>query len=189
MALYLIGDIQGCNAALQRLLDTLAFSPSRDTLYILGDLVNRGPDSLGCLRYVKSLGETAVTVLAEAARTRFLTKQVADTFRRGVQVLADKKAGEPGVTLDAARQYAENGMSEELFQRTAQWVLPMPTPEIPPDVRDQYRVDPVLMASMRDDLSRTFSDNFANAVVDAESEQVKRQEPPLRKDAAADGGT
>jgi hypothetical protein len=48
MALYLIGDVQGCDAALQRLLDTLSFSPSRDTLYLLGDLVNRGPDSAGC---------------------------------------------------------------------------------------------------------------------------------------------
>jgi hypothetical protein len=45
MALYLIGDMQGCDTALQHLLDTLAFSPSRDTLYLLGDLVNRGPDS------------------------------------------------------------------------------------------------------------------------------------------------
>ena len=44
MALYLIGDVQGCNSALQRLLDEIAFSPSRDHLYLLGDLVNRGPD-------------------------------------------------------------------------------------------------------------------------------------------------
>jgi len=42
MALYLIGDVQGCDSALARLLDDIAFSPSRDTLYILGDLVNRG---------------------------------------------------------------------------------------------------------------------------------------------------
>ena len=50
MALYFIGDIQGCDAALQRLLDTLDFSPSRDTLYLLGDLVNRGPASAQVLR-------------------------------------------------------------------------------------------------------------------------------------------
>lgn len=50
MALYCIGDIQGCDAALGRLLDTIDFSPSRDTVYLLGDLVNRGPDSAAVLR-------------------------------------------------------------------------------------------------------------------------------------------
>ena len=50
MALYCIGDIQGCDPALGRLLDEIAFSPSRDTVYLLGDLVNRGPDSAAVLR-------------------------------------------------------------------------------------------------------------------------------------------
>ena len=50
MALYCIGDIQGCDAALGRLLDTIGFSSSRDTVYLLGDLVNRGPDSAAVLR-------------------------------------------------------------------------------------------------------------------------------------------
>lgn len=50
MALYLIGDIQGCDGALERLLNAISFSPSRDTLLVLGDLVNRGPDSLAVLR-------------------------------------------------------------------------------------------------------------------------------------------
>ena len=63
MALYLIGDVQGCNAALQRLLDVLSFSPSRDTLYLLGDLVNRGPDSAGVLRRLMRLGASAQCLL------------------------------------------------------------------------------------------------------------------------------
>ena len=50
MALYCIGDVQGCDSALQRLLDLIDFSPSRDTVYLLGDLVNRGPDSGAVLR-------------------------------------------------------------------------------------------------------------------------------------------
>ncbi|MBY0454093.1 MAG: symmetrical bis(5'-nucleosyl)-tetraphosphatase [Burkholderiaceae bacterium] len=50
MALYCIGDVQGCDAALQRLLAHIGFSPSRDTVYLLGDLVNRGPDSGAVLR-------------------------------------------------------------------------------------------------------------------------------------------
>ena len=47
---YLVGDIQGCAGALARLLTKIDFSRSRDHLYVLGDLVNRGPDSLGTLR-------------------------------------------------------------------------------------------------------------------------------------------
>ena len=57
MALYCIGDIQGCDGALGRLLDTIGFSPSRDTVYLLGDLVNRGPDSAAVLRRCMRQGD------------------------------------------------------------------------------------------------------------------------------------
>jgi bis(5'-nucleosyl)-tetraphosphatase (symmetrical) len=63
MALYMIGDVQGCDTALQRLLDTVDFSPSRDTIYLLGDLVNRGPDSAGVLRRLMGYGDTARCLL------------------------------------------------------------------------------------------------------------------------------
>ena len=63
MALYCIGDLQGCSAPFARLLEKIDFSPSRDTLYLLGDLVNRGPDSLGTLRRLKSLGDAAQCLL------------------------------------------------------------------------------------------------------------------------------
>jgi bis(5'-nucleosyl)-tetraphosphatase (symmetrical) len=63
MALYLIGDVQGCDTALQRLLDTLDFSPSRDTIYLLGDLVNRGPDSAAVLRRLMGYGTAARCLL------------------------------------------------------------------------------------------------------------------------------
>jgi bis(5'-nucleosyl)-tetraphosphatase (symmetrical) len=63
MALYLIGDIQGCDEALERLLTHIAFSPSRDTLYLLGDLVNRGPDNAGVLRRLMGYGSSAQCLL------------------------------------------------------------------------------------------------------------------------------
>ncbi|MCC7516312.1 MAG: symmetrical bis(5'-nucleosyl)-tetraphosphatase [Pseudomonadales bacterium] len=63
MALYAVGDLQGCYRELQQLLDTVQFNPAHDTLWLTGDLVNRGPQSLACLRLVKSLGSAAQTVL------------------------------------------------------------------------------------------------------------------------------
>ena len=63
MALYLIGDVQGCHDAFTRLLQALDFSPSRDTLILLGDLVNRGPDNVGVLRRLRDMGSSARCLL------------------------------------------------------------------------------------------------------------------------------
>lgn len=63
MAVYAVGDVQGCYSSLRRLLDSIAFEPSRDRLWFCGDLVNRGPQSLQTLRFVRSLSDSAITVL------------------------------------------------------------------------------------------------------------------------------
>jgi bis(5'-nucleosyl)-tetraphosphatase (symmetrical) len=63
MSTYAIGDLQGCYDPFRKLLDKLKFDPCKDTLWLTGDLVNRGPKSLKSIRFVKSLGDSAITVL------------------------------------------------------------------------------------------------------------------------------
>ena len=60
---YLIGDVQGCCGALDRLLDKIGFTPSRDHIFVLGDLVNRGPQSLQTLRRLHGFGGAATCLL------------------------------------------------------------------------------------------------------------------------------
>ncbi|SET60743.1 Bis(5'nucleosyl)-tetraphosphatase, ApaH [Marinobacter segnicrescens] len=60
---YAIGDIQGCYERLLDVLDKVDFSPSRDRLWVAGDIINRGPSSLESLRYIRNLGSSAVVVL------------------------------------------------------------------------------------------------------------------------------
>lgn len=63
MATYAIGDIQGCLSPLQQLLEQMEFNAQRDRLWLVGDLVNRGPQSLETLRFVRNLGDVVTVVL------------------------------------------------------------------------------------------------------------------------------
>ncbi|MEZ4433347.1 MAG: metallophosphoesterase [bacterium] len=63
MATYAIGDIQGCGATLDALLGHIGFDPARDRLWCAGDVVNRGPDSLGVVRRLMGLGSRVTVTL------------------------------------------------------------------------------------------------------------------------------
>ncbi len=63
MATYAIGDLQGCYTPFLKLLDLIRFDPARDRLWLVGDIVNRGPDSLSLLRFIKQMGSVVTLVL------------------------------------------------------------------------------------------------------------------------------
>ena len=79
MADYAIGDLQGCFKEFKLLLEKVNFNPSQDTLYLVGDIVARGPDSLACLRFIKNLGSSAKVTLGNhdlhLIATYYLNKQ------------------------------------------------------------------------------------------------------------------
>ena len=63
MSTYAIGDVQGCFTQLKELLKKLDFKSDKDKLWFAGDIINRGPDSLKTIRFIKSLEDNAITVL------------------------------------------------------------------------------------------------------------------------------
>ncbi|WP_263078320.1 symmetrical bis(5'-nucleosyl)-tetraphosphatase [Endozoicomonas sp. Mp262] len=95
MAVYAVGDIQGCYQPLRRLLDKLRFDPDKDTLWVAGDMVNRGPDSLATLRFLKSLGKSCVAILGNhdlhllAVDAGIRRQKKADTLKK-ILVAPDK---------------------------------------------------------------------------------------------------
>jgi bis(5'-nucleosyl)-tetraphosphatase (symmetrical) len=97
MAIYAIGDIQGCLTPFKRLLNQISFDPGKDQLWLVGDLVNRGPNSLALLRFVRSLGNAVRLVLGNhdlfllAATEGITTVRHKDTIH---DVLEAKDRGE-----------------------------------------------------------------------------------------------
>ncbi len=97
MATYAIGDVQGCYDELRRLLDLTGFDAARDRLWFVGDLVNRGPQSLDTLRFVRGLGASAITVLGNhdlhlLVLAQGLAKARQDDTLDGVLAAPDREA-------------------------------------------------------------------------------------------------
>ncbi|MCE9633645.1 MAG: symmetrical bis(5'-nucleosyl)-tetraphosphatase [Methylophilales bacterium] len=86
MNTYAIGDVQGCFTTFLNLIDHISFNPQQDKLWLVGDLINRGPDSLKMLRWVKAHQDSIVTVLgnhdlhAIAVHEGFVAKHRFDTL-------------------------------------------------------------------------------------------------------------
>src|ERR1041384_6228339 len=83
MSTYAIGDVQGCFDELQELLKAFKFQKKADRLWLLRDLVNRGPKSLEVLRFVRDLGDRAVTVLGNHDLHLVSEHEGFDTARKG----------------------------------------------------------------------------------------------------------
>jgi bis(5'-nucleosyl)-tetraphosphatase (symmetrical) len=81
--IHLVGDLQGCAQALERLLAEIDFSPSRDRLVVLGDLVNRGPDSLAVLRRLAGFGDAAICLLGNHDLHLLAVAQGVREYHRG----------------------------------------------------------------------------------------------------------
>lgn len=104
MATYAIGDLQGCYTELQRLLEAVAFDPAHDRLWLTGDLVNRGPESLAVLRFVKGLGDRAVTVLGNHDLHLLMVWRGAEPLRRKDTLRPILDAPDGGELLDWLRR-------------------------------------------------------------------------------------
>lgn len=99
MAVYAIGDVQGCADQLEQLLALLDFDAARDQLWFVGDLVNRGPRSLDTLRLVRSLGDAAIVVLGN----------------HDLHLLAIARGGAPWKTTDGGLEQVVAAHDRELL--------------------------------------------------------------------------
>ena len=104
MTTYAVGDIQGCLKPLKCLLDEVGFNPSRDVLWSVGDLVNRGPDSLDTLRFIDSLGNACIAVLGNHDLHLLAVSRDASRLRKSDTLLPILKADDCDQLLSNLRQ-------------------------------------------------------------------------------------
>ena len=168
MALYLIGDVQGCDEALARLLTHIDFSPSRDTLYLLGDLVNRGPDNVGVLRRLMALGSSAQCILGNHDLHLLAVSQGVRAAHRQDTIADILNAPDRTVLLDWLRQqHMAIRLGQVLMVHAG--VLPQWTPEqtlaLASEVEDMLRGDALttFMPQMYGGLPNQWRDDLQGA--------------------------
>jgi bis(5'-nucleosyl)-tetraphosphatase (symmetrical) len=102
--IYLVGDVQGCDAALGRLLEACAFSPSRDRVVVLGDLVNRGPQSLAVLHRLRRYGSAATCLLGNHDLHLVAAALAGERLKKGDTLAGVLESDERDALIDWLRQ-------------------------------------------------------------------------------------
>jgi bis(5'-nucleosyl)-tetraphosphatase (symmetrical) len=110
--IHLIGDVQGCADAFERLLQVIGFSPSRDRIVVLGDLVNRGPGSLAVLRRLAALGDAATCLLGNHDLHLLAVAQGTRQVKKGDTLADVLQAPDSQVCLDWLKQQRLAHMEE-----------------------------------------------------------------------------
>jgi len=168
MTTYLIGDVQGCDEALARLLTHVDFSPSRDTLYLLGDLVNRGPDNVGVLRRLMAYGSSAQCILGNHDLHLLAVSQGVRAAHRQDTIADILNAPDRTVLLDWLRQQRMAIRLGQVLMVHA-GVLPQWTPEqtlaLAGEVEDVLRGDALatFMPQMYGGLPNQWRDDLQGA--------------------------
>ncbi|HTP29696.1 MAG TPA: symmetrical bis(5'-nucleosyl)-tetraphosphatase [Anaeromyxobacteraceae bacterium] len=161
MATFAVGDIQGCQQALRRLLHTVSFDPTQDRLWLVGDLVNRGPDSLGVLRWARELGDRVVAVLGNHDLHLLAVAYGATRERRHDTFRDILDAPDRGELLDWLRHqklmHYENGFAMVHAGLLPEWSIAQAL-ELASEVEDELRDAPQrLFESMYGDEPARFS--------------------------------
>ncbi len=111
MTTYAVGDIQGCLKPLQCLLAEVDFNPSKDVLWSVGDMVNRGPDSLATLRYLKQLDSACIAVLGNHDLHLLAASRNGSRVRKSDTLKPLLKADDRDSLLDWLRQGTKKPLS------------------------------------------------------------------------------
>ena len=108
MATYAVGDIQGCLDEFLELLELIQFDEAKDKIWLTGDLVNRGPNSLETLREIKAMGQSVISVLGNHDLYLIALARVPEIFSQYKHTLHDILSSNDKDQRDTPMQFSEN---------------------------------------------------------------------------------